>query len=649
VATADEYARWIIQNQDKAGTPDFQIVARAYEEAKQAEQSSSTPRLIEQRAQNTEEQRQQYAQEEGERLRQERYAAGQYGQRFITPEERRARVGLPSLTNEQALRENIAAAGGVASGLVSGALGLPADLVTLGGNILTLGAMGNPLEPITSAGIQESINQQLPEYLTDTRSFDPMSQFGQVFAPGAAVAKTVDIAAPVVSRVTSNLYRGKGRNLAEGLRRGALEDIAPRASEDRLRLAEVLRKQQAAEAQPTFYSTRTPTEVGTELQAAARGNVADIERARSETDEALRQTRNEIVRQNEANGVFIDQTPAYEEIIRRTQPYVNERVYGPGLRPSVVPEIRNLYKRLNDAIRTRKIELDPDEARAAINAGAQDVERSGEKFYRTFRTSFDAIDELRRYFGQAFAQNAEGFKAIPNNVKQDFYRLIDEVQNQYVGSAQPELQTNWKKYTNQLNELDTRTGRRLTSEDVLGAEAYREIGRGSENIDRLIQQTGNPEVVRNAALDFFLNKIQTSSLREAEKMLQPGNILFETLNNPNLADVKTAVTTAINDLQRGARRSEVSGRIAQGIESQVPELRQLQTEIENLPIDKSLTKIQQYYEKYYPEGSEEYARVIQDVNRATSAMEKRRVMRNWFLGIAGLGGATAVTNAFIGD
>jgi hypothetical protein len=625
-------------------------LARARRARAEAEQSSSPPRFIEQRAQNTEEQRQQYAQEEGERLRQERYAAGQYGQRFITPEERRARAGAPAATtDDQAFRENIAAAGGVGSGLVSGALGLPADLVTLGGNILTLGAMGNPLEPITSAGIQESINQQLPEYLTDTRSFDPMSQFGQVFAPGTAVAKTVDIAAPAVSRVASNLYRGKGRVLAENLRRSAIEDIAPRASENRLRLADVLRQQQAAEAQPTFYSTRTPTEVGTELQGAARGNVANIERARSETDAALRQTRNEIVRQNEANGVFIDQTPAYEEIIRRTQPYVNERVYGPGLRPSVVPEIRNLYTRLNDAIRTRKIELDPDEARAAINAGAQDVEISGEKFYRTFRTSFDAIDELRRYFGQAFAQNAEGFKAIPNNVKQDFYRLIDEVQNQYVGSVQPELQTNWRRYTNQLNEFDTKLGKRLKKEGVLGSEIYKEIGKGSENIDRLIQQTGNPEAVKNAALDFFLNKIQTSSLGEAEKMLQPGDILFETLNNPNLADVKRAVTAAINDLRRKASRSEVSGNIAKRIEGQVPELRQLQTEIENLPIDKSLKKIEQYYEKYYPEGSEEYARVIQDINRAGSAMEKRKLMRNWFLTVAAGGVGASAYNAFIGD
>ena len=37
MATADEYAAWIVKNQDKKGTPDFDTVAKAYEEAKASE------------------------------------------------------------------------------------------------------------------------------------------------------------------------------------------------------------------------------------------------------------------------------------------------------------------------------------------------------------------------------------------------------------------------------------------------------------------------------------------------------------------------------------------------------------------------------------------------------------------------------------
>ena len=683
MATSEELAKWIVENQDKTGTPDFETIAEAYKQSRQNNSSPpsapapTAPRFMEQRAQNTEAQRQEYAQAEGERLRQERYARGEYGQRFITPEERRARAGAPApLTGDQAFRENVGAAVGGVSGLVSGAAGLPADLATLGGNIVTLGGMGNPLENYTSAGIQKSINEQLPEYLTGTRSFDPMSEFGQVFAPGTAVAKTIDIAAPVVSRVASDLYRGKGRRIAEGLRRQTLGDIASRESEissrstevakreaRRTRTAEVLRSQETFESQPTLYSTRTPTEAGTELQQAASGNVANMERARSEADTALRQTRNEIVRENEANGVFIDQTPAYREIIQRTQPYVNERIYGPGLRPTVVPEIRNLYTRLDDAIRTRRVELTPDEALAARNAGARDVEQSGENFYRTFRSSFDAVDQLRRYYGQAFAQNLEGFKAIPNNVKEDFYRLIDNVQTQYAGRAQPELQTSWRNYTQQLDDIDTRLGRRLWSEDNLAADIYKEIDKGSENINRLITQTGNAEPVQRAALDFFLNKLQTGGLNEAEKILQPGSVLFETLNNPNLTNVKSTVLEAIDQLRTTSQRATTSGRIAKtlenkksalpGIAKESEELGQLQMEVENLPIDRLLGKVEEYYKNYYPGKSDEYAKIIRDVESAGSAIQKRRVIRNWFLGgiagAAGLSGVTAVTNAFLGD
>jgi len=36
MATADEYAAWIVKNADKKGTPDFEVVAKAYQEAKAA-------------------------------------------------------------------------------------------------------------------------------------------------------------------------------------------------------------------------------------------------------------------------------------------------------------------------------------------------------------------------------------------------------------------------------------------------------------------------------------------------------------------------------------------------------------------------------------------------------------------------------------
>lgn len=44
MATADEYAAWIVKNQDKQGTPDFETVAKAYKEAKAAETGIPTAR-----------------------------------------------------------------------------------------------------------------------------------------------------------------------------------------------------------------------------------------------------------------------------------------------------------------------------------------------------------------------------------------------------------------------------------------------------------------------------------------------------------------------------------------------------------------------------------------------------------------------------
>jgi len=43
MAKAEDYANWIVANQDKQGTPDFETVAKAYQEAKTAEGLQATP------------------------------------------------------------------------------------------------------------------------------------------------------------------------------------------------------------------------------------------------------------------------------------------------------------------------------------------------------------------------------------------------------------------------------------------------------------------------------------------------------------------------------------------------------------------------------------------------------------------------------
>ena len=43
MAKAEDYAKWIVANADKQGTPDFETVAKAYQEAKAAEGLQAAP------------------------------------------------------------------------------------------------------------------------------------------------------------------------------------------------------------------------------------------------------------------------------------------------------------------------------------------------------------------------------------------------------------------------------------------------------------------------------------------------------------------------------------------------------------------------------------------------------------------------------
>jgi hypothetical protein len=126
-------------------------------------------------------------------------------------------------------------------------------------------------------------------------------------------------------------------------------------------------------------------------------------------------------------------------------------------------------------MRDRTVELTPAEARAAVEAGFEvkrvpvgpqgDVPAQADqvKYVRTFKTSFEALDNLRRRLGESFNGVPSGFEGIPTHLARDMYGKVSRVLDDYVGTARADVQANWKAGLQALEPYDnTRLGKALS-------------------------------------------------------------------------------------------------------------------------------------------------------------------------------------------
>ena len=358
-----------------------------------------------------------------------------------------------------------------------------------------------------------------------------------------------------------SLYQNAGEQAKMVLKQGGAKaqqtaDAIMSAAEQQIQRATSLAQEaanrattRATTAEAKLKNIGDPSKELTDVAAPLRNQTVarqtKIAADQKAADDVLRRARNDIVVANEAKGITLDQMPSYQKIAEKTAPFDPAR--SPDIIQNTDTSKLNLYSKLRDAVLNKRVELSKDQAEIARGLG-YDVAQEGSKFYRTFRTGFEAADDFRRFVGEIFKKDIEGYQAISAIEKQEIYGLLSRLQEEYVGAtAQKSLQANWSAASKALDALESKSGKTLLQLEE-GTQAFNKPAAelpgyffsSRDRVQTAIDLSGDPAAVRKVAGDYLANQLRSKDSASVQKFLNdPRN--SDWLSHPLLKDLKTEV------------------------------------------------------------------------------------------------------------
>ena len=304
--------------------------------------------------------------------------------------------------------------------------------------------------------------------------------------------------------------------------------------------------------------------------------------------------RDEIVAKQEAAGIFPENTEAF----KKTLAFLNDKLVK-GRQPAERVKIdvteqgvKNAYERVREAMLNKRVMMEGTDAEIAQQIAA--IEKAGGKvqkgtnpatgepaYYRVYKTSFEALDPVRRKLGEAFdGKPVEGFEGLLKDQAKDLYGRIRSIQVEYAGGKdgpQDMLLRNYSEGKDILNALRIPAGRKMIAADRLNPEYLTQdpseipaaFFRTKKGVQDLLQITKDPALVEGAASDYLARKLSGKNTKEINDFLKDNKEWIDLF--PGLSG---RVKSAVSALERAESIGPKTGKLAEA----------LRTEIKTLPV-----------------------------------------------------------------
>jgi len=308
----------------------------------------------------------------------------------------------------------------------------------------------------------------------------------------------------------------EAKQKAEALRNQAAVRAAvlDKATAGQLERAERVSKQ----AEGALHKIGQPQEVS-DIGKSIRGKVTAEQnaalQARDQQFQALKTQRDAVVQQKEASGKFVDQEPAMkelkEELSRKLLNTKSGRAAAQGKAEATESGVVGAYQKVYDAVANRRVQT-------GVNA-------DGNPTYETFKTSFDALDHVRRKLGQVAKGEAEGYEALGKGIANDLYHKISKIQKDYVGGdLQSRLQGVYREGSGSLTKFETATGKKLTAVDRVDPEVFSKdpaaipgaYFKSQQGVKDLLELTGEPGLVHQAAESYTARQLAGRNAKQVQ-------------------------------------------------------------------------------------------------------------------------------------
>jgi len=322
--------------------------------------------------------------------------------------------------------------------------------------------------------------------------------------------------------------------------------------------------QQAEAARSQIGVDREPSVIGGQLRDKINSLFGKMTETRSAEYAKQKAIRDTAVAQKESSGQLVKDTTEYKDLIDNLKsklllgPEAQKQATAPVTEKGVLQAYQNIY----DAVTARKV------ATAFDELGKPTA-------FKTFPTSFDALDDVRRRLGDvAFGKEVEGYSAIGAKIAKDFYGKISNIQSKYAGESHDVLQSEYEAASRLLEKYKSKRGAKATAEDRFDPTRYKtdaaslpnDYFTNQQSVKDLIDLTGGDRsLVVQSGSDFAAKQLKGKNLKAVKDWSDKNSDWLSAL-----PEVKTKVDVYIKVLEKSERISSKTGKAAKILESKEP-------------------------------------------------------------------------------
>ena len=349
-----------------------------------------------------------------------------------------------------------------------------------------------------------------------------------------------------------------------------MAQVESEAQAEKMRLAGAKTQQigaqtteQAKAARANIGTEREASDIGTKLRdkiVALFGNVAE---KRSSDYKAQKLVRDAAVAEKESAGELVKNMPEYKSLLDnlRDKLLIGAKAQEQKTAPVTERGVLQAYQNIYDAVSARRVQV-------GVNA-------EGNPVYKTFPTSFDALDDVRRRLGDvAFGKEVEGYSAIGADIAKTYYQKISELQSKFAGDPHDVLQSQYEMASRLVDKYKSKAGKKATAIDRFDPTRFNTdpaslpnaYFSSKQSVADLIELSGGdrPFVLKEAS-DFTARQLKDKNLTGAKNWANSNNDWLE-----SLPEVKSKVDAYIKTLERAERVSGKSTKAAQILGAREP-------------------------------------------------------------------------------
>jgi hypothetical protein len=333
-------------------------------------------------------------------------------------------------------------------------------------------------------------------------------------------------------------------------------------------------------------ATRELSDVGRTLRdtIVARFDEQSLNKSKAYLDQ--KKIRDDAVQAKEGSGVLVNSLPEFKTMITELRSklladprtgMIFDEAKGITTAPVTEQGLLRAYENIYQAVEGRR-----------VLTGIDKVNGKNVKVYKTYPTSFEALDAVRRKLGDvAFGKEVAGYEGLTRKVAEDYYIKLSNIQSKYAGEAQDVLQRDYEIASRLIDKFKTKAGAKATAMDRIDATKFASDDKAlpstffnsRQSVADAIELVGDATLVERQAADFVagkLNGMNASAARTWITSKQNSDFLSA------LPNVRRSAEAYITNLERAEARAagatKVEGRLgaeerqAAGEAIQAPEM-----------------------------------------------------------------------------